>query len=106
VTVGYEIAAKKNEEIALKLYHEAVGNNLSVKEIQDLANQLRTTSTKLQRPRQNKVIALTPKALTLMDTVQKIAQDKQEMFEVIANCYEKLREELKLEKTKQAYSTL
>jgi hypothetical protein len=106
VTVGYEISAQKNEEIALKLYSAAVGKNLSVKEIQDLANQLRTTSTKVQRPRQNKVIALTPKALTLMDTVQKIAQDKQEMFEVIANCYEKLREELKLEKTNQAYSTL
>jgi hypothetical protein len=106
VTVGYEIAAKKNEEIALKLYHEAVGNNLSVKEIQDLANQLRTTSTKLQRPRQNKVIALTPKASKLMEVVQEIAQDKQEMFEILANCYEKLKEELNPKNTHQSLSQL
>ena len=106
VTVGYEISAQKNEGIALKLYSAAVGKNLSVKEIQDLANQLRTTSTKVQRPRQNKVIALTPKASKLMEVVQEIAHGKQEMFEILANCYEKLKEELNPKNTHQSLSQL
>lgn len=106
VTVGYEISAQKNEGIALKLYSAAVGKNLSLKEIKDIADGLRTTTLKVQRPRQQKVIALTPEASKVMEVVQEIAKGKQEMFEILANCYEKVREELNLEKTNQVPSTL
>jgi hypothetical protein len=95
-TVGYEISAPKNEQIALELYNLAFEKDLSIDEIKKLADSLRIKAIgKRTKPRQVKVIALTEDASKVIKFIQdEITSDLEKIFIIVTNCNEKINEQL------------
>ena len=95
-TVGYEISAPKNEQIALELYNLAFEKDLSIDEIKKLADSLLIKAIgKRTKPRQVKVIALTEDASKVIQFIQdEITNDLEKIFIIVTNCNEKINEQL------------
>jgi hypothetical protein len=95
-TVGYEISAPKNEQIALELYNLAFEKDLSIDEIKKLADSLLIKAIgKRTKPRQVKVIALTEDASKVIKFIQdEITSDLEKIFIIVTNCNEKINEQL------------